>query len=138
MGPSQHERLTLLIQFLRARVDRARPEDLLVAESLRMIHRNIRSIRVPHLLKWLKISERQFQRRFIRATGVSPHQYIRVGRFQEAVRLMKTSRFNRLSDLAHHLSYADQSHFIKDVKEFSGFTPARLSEIIRIRSSSLL
>jgi AraC-like DNA-binding protein len=127
----QQERLALLTEFLRARLGRARPEDLMVAESLSLIHRDIRSTRVPQLLKCLKVSERQFERRFIRATGISPHQYIRVARFQEAVRLMKTTRFPHLSDLAYHLSYADQSHFIRDVKEFSGFTPRRLREIVR-------
>lgn len=128
---SQQEQLVLLTQFLRARVDHARPEDLLVTESLRLIHRDIRLRRVHQLLKCLKVSERQFERRFIRATGVSPHQYIRVARFQEAIRLMKTARFSHLCDLAYDLSYADQSHFIKDVKEFSGFTPRRLCEIVR-------
>lgn len=128
---SQQERLALLTQFVRARIKRARREDLLVAESLRLIHRASRSIRVGQLLKCLRISERQFEKRFVRATGVSPHQYIRIARFREVIRLMKTTRFDRLSDLAYHLSYADQSHFIKDVKTFSGFTPKRLCEIVR-------
>jgi AraC-like DNA-binding protein len=128
---SRQERLAFLTEFLRARVDRARPEDRLVAEGIRLMHREIRSVRLPKLLKSLKMSERQFERRFIRATGVSPHQYIRVSRFQEALRLMRTARFSRLSDLAYHLSYSDQSHFIKDIKEFSGFTPRRLCEIVR-------
>jgi AraC-like DNA-binding protein len=66
----------------------------------------------------------------MRAIGVSPHQYIRIARFQEAVRLIKASQFETWSELAYDLNYADQSHFIKDVKEFSGFTPTTLLDTL--------
>src|SRR5918994_906647 len=66
----QRERLGRLSAFLRAHVDGARPEDLLVTESLRLIHHRIRSIKVPQLLKYLNLSERQFERRFLRAVGL--------------------------------------------------------------------
>jgi AraC-like DNA-binding protein len=128
---STHERLALFSEFLHARIEKAQPEDSVVAASLRLIHRGIRSVRVPRLLKCLNVSERQFERRFLRAVGVPPHRYIRIVRFQEAVRLMKIRRFDRLSDIAYDLAYADQSHFIKDVREFSGYAPATLSRIVR-------
>jgi AraC-like DNA-binding protein len=86
---------------------------------------------VPHLLKCLSVSERQFERRFVRAIGVSPHQYIRIVRFREAVRLIKAHRFDRLSDVAYDLNYVDQSHFIKDVKAFSGYTPTGLVQTVQ-------
>jgi AraC-like DNA-binding protein len=128
---SAHEKFVRISDFLRAHVDDARPEDVLVRESLRLINRHIRSIRVPQLLKCLNVSERQFERRFVRAIGVSPHQYIRIARFQEAVRLIKAKQFERLSDVAYDLNYVDQSHFIKDIKAFSGYTPTELVETVQ-------
>jgi AraC-like DNA-binding protein len=128
---TQDERFAHLAKFLGAQANRARPEDVLVTESLRLIHGRIRSVRVPQLLKCLKLSERQFERRFVRAVGVSPHHYIRIARFQEAVRLMKTTRFERLSDLAYDLNYADQSHLIKEIREFSGYTPTSLARTVQ-------
>lgn len=128
---TQRERVVRLSEFLRTRIDRSGREDDLVTESLRVIHRQIRSIRVPQLLKRLNVSERQFERRFIRSVGVSPHKYIRIGRFQAAVRLIKANRFERLSDLACELNYVDQSHFIKDVKAFSGYTPTELADTVK-------
>jgi AraC-like DNA-binding protein len=128
---TQHERFLRLSHFLRAHVAGARPEDALVTESLRLIHRRIRSIRVRQLLKCLNLSERQFERRFVRAVGVTPHLYIRIVRFQEAVRLIKTKQFERLSDVAYDLNYADQSHLIKDIKEYSGYTPTSLVQAVQ-------
>jgi AraC-like DNA-binding protein len=128
---SHHERVAQLSEFLRAHVDGSRSEDVLVAESLRLIQKGIRSIRVPQLLKCLNVSERQFERRFARAIGVSPHHYIRIVRFQEAVRLIKTNQFERLSDVAYDLNYVDQSHFIKDIKAFSGYTPTGLVRTVQ-------
>jgi AraC-like DNA-binding protein len=126
-----HERVTLLDKFLRARMDNACSEDVLVTESLHLIRHRIRSIKVPHLLKSLRVSERQFERRFARAIGVPPHTYIRILRFRKAMQLIKANQFERLSDVAYDLSYADQSHFIKDVKAFTGCTPSRLVQLMQ-------
>jgi AraC-like DNA-binding protein len=124
------ERVDKLSRFLRARLDSAGREDLLVTESLQLIRAELHSIRVPRLLKSLKVSERQLERRFVHATGFSPHQYIRILRFRKAVQLMKVNRFARLCDLAHELNYVDQSHFIKDIKAFTGYTPKHLIHTI--------
>lgn len=54
--------------------------------------------------------------------------YIRVKRFNEAMRLMDTGQYERLSDVAHALNFHDQSHFIRDIKAFSGITPKNISQ----------
>lgn len=126
-----HERVARLSEFLRAHIDGSGAEDLLVTESLQLIQKGIRSIRVPQLLKRLNVSERQFERRFVRAVGVSPHHYIRIVRFQEAMRLIKANQFERLSDVAYDLNYVGQSHFIKDIKAFSGYTPTDLVKTVQ-------
>jgi AraC-like DNA-binding protein len=128
---SHRERVARLGKFLRAHLDGSGPEDVLVTESLELIQKGIQSIRVPQLLKCLNVSERQFERRFIRAIGVSPHQYIRILRFREAMRLIRAKRFERLSDVAYDLNYVDQSHFIKDIKRFSGYTPTGLVQTVQ-------
>ena len=96
-------------------------------ESLRLIHQNIGTIHVKSLLERLHISERQFERRFSQTVGVPPQFYIRVKRFNEAVRLMKAGQFEALTAIAHALGFHDQSHFIRDIKAFSGMTPKSLS-----------
>jgi len=125
---NEQERLTLLTNFLVARFKQAKTRDTLVEESLCFIHTNISSITVQYLLEYLHLSERQFERRFTQTVGLSPHLYIRVKRFNEAIRLIKTGQFERLTDVAYALNFYDQSHFIRDIKAFSGMTPKSLSQ----------
>ena len=125
---NEQERVALLTAFLVAKLKQEQTRDTLVEESLRFIHKNIGSIQVKDVLTYFNISERQLERRFTQTVGISPQSYIRVKRFNEAMRLIKTRQFDRLTDVAHALNFHDQSHFIRDVKEFSGITPRSLSQ----------
>lgn len=125
---SQKERLSLLQELLLERVQNSARHDHLVCLSLRMIHKKKGKIHLQELLQLDDISERQFERRFKATVGIPPKLYIRITRFREAVRLMKEKQFVRLSDIAFELNYADQAHFIRDIREFSGYTPGSISE----------
>jgi AraC-like DNA-binding protein len=126
----RRDQIAVLTQFLVAKIGTSRHNDSLVAQSLRLIRGKVGSIHVHDLFTHANVSERQFERRFARATGVPASFYLKVWRFQEAVRLMKAGQFERLSDIAYDLGYADQSHFIKDTREFTGYTPTRLSRAL--------
>ncbi|MEP6985344.1 MAG: AraC family transcriptional regulator [Chloroflexota bacterium] len=123
---SQPQRLNLLLNFLVSKLQQARHRDCLVEESLSLIHKNSASVTVKHLLDSLSISERQFEKRFIQSVGLAPYFYIRVKRFNEALRLIHSGRFSKLTDVAHALNFYDQSHFIRDFKAFSGITPKNM------------
>jgi AraC-like DNA-binding protein len=100
----------------------------MVQASLNLIQANSGSISVKYLLEQLSIPERQFEKRFNECVGISPQFYIRVKRFNEAIRLIKGGQFTRLSDIVYALNFYDQSHFIRDIKEFTGITPKSLSQ----------
>lgn len=125
---SDQERVALLTRFLIASFNQVKRRDDLVEESLRLIHKNVGTITVKILLDYLDISERQFERRFCQAVGISPISYIRVRRFNEALRLMKTGQYDTLTEIAYALNFHDQSHFIRDIKTFTGLTPKSLSQ----------
>ena len=124
---NEQKRIVLLTNFLLAKLKQLSSTDDLVEESLRLIHRNIAHIEVKDLLNHLAISERQFERRFSQTVGITPQAYIRVKRFNEAIRLMKTRQYARLTDIAYVLNFHDQSHFIREIKSFSGLTPKSIS-----------
>lgn len=123
---SVSEQIERLSRFLLAHLKKEHTRDVLVEASLNLIHNSGGAVTVKALLEQLNISERQFERRFTQTVGVSPQAYIRVRRFNEAIRLIKTRQHDKLTDIAHALCYYDQSHFIRDVKTFSGMTPKAL------------
>jgi AraC-like DNA-binding protein len=71
----------------------------------------------------LKISERQLQRKFKKQVGVSLKRYQRVSRFDLALKRLATIDYGQLTSIAFELDYTDQSHFIKEFKEFAGMPP---------------
>src|SRR5688572_13732190 len=123
---TEQQQLTLLTNFLVSKLKQATSCDPLIEESLRIIHNNVGCVSVKYLLEILNLSERQFEKRFSQTVGLNPQFYIRVKRFNEAIRLMQTRQFETLTDLAHHLNFYDQSHFVRDVKALSGLSPKRL------------
>ncbi|GHO47470.1 helix-turn-helix domain-containing protein [Ktedonospora formicarum] len=125
---SGQEQMALLTSFLVALLKQEKPRDMLVEESLHLIHAHIGSLHVKDLLNTFHLSERQFERRFTQAVGLTPQAYLRVKRFNAAIHLIKTRRFARLTDVAAALHFADQSHLIHDMKAFSGMTPTRLAK----------
>ena len=127
---NEQMRLTLLTNFLVSKLRQATTRDRLIEESLRIIHNNVSCVTVKYLCECLNLSERQFEKRFSQTVGLTPQFYIRVKRFAEAMRLMQTGHYQRLTDVAHTLNYYDQSHFIKDIKAFSGATPKGLFQAL--------
>lgn len=83
------------------------------------------------------LSVRQFERHFKELSGFSPKLYNRITRFGKA---MNQYGFEgkTLTDVAYECGYYDQSHFIHDFKEFSGYHPgayfAGLTEGIEYRN----
>lgn len=55
--------------------------------------------------------------------GISPKQLSKVIRLQAALKLL-INREESLTHIAYEGNYYDQSHFIKDFKEFTGVRPS--------------
>lgn len=81
------------------------------------------SFKLSSLSDELGMSQRSFQRLFKEYVGFSPRTYIRISRFNKALNKLETGDFKSLTDLAHDAQYADQAHFTRTFKEFTGLTP---------------
>lgn len=75
------------------------------------------------LQKEMGLSERGLERLFEASVGLTPRLYGRICQFHAAFRQLDAHQYARLSDVAYEQGYADQSHFIRAFKEFTGFTP---------------
>lgn len=71
----------------------------------------------------LHITERTFQRLFEKNIGVAPNVFRRISQFNNAFQQLNNRQFKKLSDIAFANGYADQSHYIRAFKEFTGITP---------------
>ncbi len=98
-------------------------QDAVIKESVHRIIGNTANANARDVSSYSNTSRRQFQRRFKECIGVAPGTYIRIIKFQKAVQLLRNGHFEKLSDIAYVLNYSDQSHFIREFKNFSGHTP---------------
>ena len=117
------QRIDLLTDFLLQRINKIGDVDFMVNESIKLINDREIETSLWSLSKEFKISTRQFERRFKASTGLSPKLFLRAARFENALQLIKENNFENFSNIAYYLDFTDQSHFTKDFKEFSGFTP---------------
>lgn len=97
-----------------------------VTEATKLIRHAKGNITIDALCKNLFVSERQLQRTFKDALGTSPKMYTRLVRFKNAYQYVQEGRTDKISwaSLSYHFGYADQAHFIRDFKEFTGEKPS--------------
>jgi AraC-like DNA-binding protein len=70
-------------------------------------------------------SAKHFIALFRGAVGVTPKHYYRMKRFTAALEILGTRPGANLADLAASVGFADQSHLIREFKEFAGVTPTQ-------------
>lgn len=74
-------------------------------------------------LEQYNISQRQFERLFLNHVGVSPSLFKRMYRFDQVMNKIRNNTIDSLGELAHQFDYADQAHFCREFKQFTGQSP---------------
>ena len=67
---------------------------------------------------------KQFKRIFADYIGANPKDYLRIVRFQKALHTLQTQPDIQFNHLAYDCGYYDNSHLIKEFRQFSGYTPS--------------
>ncbi len=80
-------------------------------------------IRVRDIIDKFQISERSLERNFRSYIGLTPKFYCRIIRFSNIFSLVNSDGFS-WSDITYLAGFYDQSHFIKNFKEFTGEEPS--------------
>ena len=105
-------------------------QNFIIDKCTQLIMHNVTDIEPKMLSSSFHLSTRQIQRKFKEYTGVCLQTYIRIAKFQRAVHLLRNKQYQKLSDIGYGLNYADQSHFNREFKLFSGYTPKAFIETI--------
>lgn len=85
------------------------------------------------LAKKMKMSEASLYRLFKNSLGQSPKSYLNTIRFRNLLAQISTKQVK----LDYLDKYYDQSHFIKDFKIFTGYTPKKLLTKVSVEQNSL-
>ncbi len=121
-APNNLSRVGVANDFLLSKLRTSRRELSTVHLAVHSVIDAKGNISVADLAGEHSLSTRQFERKFKEFAGLSPKLYSRIVRFQAATQF-KLNGERDLTKIAYESGYYDQSHFINDFREFSGYTP---------------
>jgi AraC-like DNA-binding protein len=91
-----------------------------VALQYLLVHHNTN---IDKIADMACMSIRTFERKCKERLGMPAKMYARIAKFHKAYQILEHKPSIAWSDLVHHVGYYDQSHFIKDFKEFAKVNP---------------
>jgi AraC-like DNA-binding protein len=97
--------------------------DFQIRQAIQTIIDNKGQITIKEICNSIHITERTFERRFLKEVGISAKQFSTIIQFQLSLQQLTLKDFTKLTDIVYNNGYADQSHFIKVFKAFTGKTP---------------
>jgi len=98
-------------------------EDVMVQEAQRYLESNLNEkISVEQLSARFAIGRRNFDRRFIKATGNTPLEYLQRVKMEFAKRAFETSR-KTINEVMYEVGYADVKAFREVFRKITGMSP---------------
>ncbi len=122
IAPDNHSRIDILSNFLEKRLLRARFSDNSIAAAIKHVLHSKQLTTVADLANTFNLSVRQFDRKFKEYAGFNPKTYLRLVRLNNTIKGHGSNK--SLTQIAYECGYYDQSHFIHDVKAFTGYHPS--------------
>ncbi|AFD05728.1 helix-turn-helix transcriptional regulator [Solitalea canadensis] len=116
------QRMVILSNYLLKRLQQQKEAPAVIRTAIKTAIQANGLINIPSFTEQFYLSSRQFERRFKEQSGFTLKTYCRILRFHSALNEYGNKAIS-LTDLAYQCGYYDQSHFINDFKQFSGYTP---------------
>lgn len=121
MSADFNQQIRLFLHAFESRL--SRPSASLLLQLVEIILHHHGAIRVEQLEKQTLYCARYIQRIFRDNCGMSPKMFCCMVRFQYALFQLNQGRAVNLAAMAHELGYADQSHFLREFKQFAKMSP---------------
>lgn len=119
---NNYQRIQIISAFLKRKISQSKTLNSPIVRAVNEIIHSAETVNVGTLANNFGFSTRQFERKFKDLAGFSPKLFARITRFQSAVS-KRGDAYPTLTKVAYDCGYYDQSHFIHDFKEFSGYHP---------------
>jgi AraC-like DNA-binding protein len=122
--PNLEKRIQIISLLLHTLFKHKKQElDLTVALGIQKIIHHKGLLAISDLHNELHLTERTFERRFFNEVGITAKQFSKIIQFQRSLEQLQVKDYTRLTDIVYANGFADQSHFIKVFKAFTGKTP---------------
>lgn len=123
-APSHEHRIQIAVNYFRKRVAEQKQRDrYYFSEAMQYIRMATGLQSVDEVCEKVFVGKRQLQRTFQENIGISPKTYVRIVRFKGAYDFVQHNPNTTWTEISHHFGYSDQSHFIRDFREFTGENP---------------
>ncbi len=122
-APTIQARFALLEQLLLARLREVPHELDAVCYAVAEIARHHGALSIGDLSEQMGISHNHLTRQFQRLVGGTPKELARIYRFRHVIFSLDPAQSVNWGEVASHARFYDQSHFNKDFKAFTGYTP---------------
>ncbi|MEP6613495.1 MAG: helix-turn-helix domain-containing protein, partial [Mucilaginibacter sp.] len=116
-----YERVALVSGFIAKRALTSKPDP--IEYLVKQVIEQAGQVDISSIQQQANLSVKQFERRFKAIAGFTPKYFARIARFQGVRTKYCSGQFENLTGLAYSCNYYDQSHFIREFKEFSGVQP---------------
>jgi AraC-like DNA-binding protein len=120
------ERVTILNDRFRKILSATTYKKTAADQAVDLILANHGMIPVSTITKSIGIGERQLENLFRKYIGLTPKFFMRIIRFNYIFKLVQDNH-QSWSSLAYEASYFDQSHFIRNFRDFTGENPSDYS-----------
>lgn len=119
------EQVEIIAKFIAQKMEHtAADRSSQIQIAIGIVHSRGGKITVNALAKELHLTERTLQRLFKEYIGLSPKQFSKIVQFQQAFNQVSDEAFDKLSEIVFDNGYADQSHFIRNFRRFTGGKPS--------------
>ena len=115
-------RIQVIEEFLLQRLKLLKRPQNDIMHCIRLINHSNGSIPIEKLAYEVNTGRRELERKFLEQVGISPKLLARITRFQKVLNKIETEHINSTA-AAYEGGFYDQSHFIRDFKEFTGYSP---------------
>lgn len=113
--------------------------DLRLAKATRIFIESEGLAKIAETAREIGLSERQFERNYKKASGMSPKQFARICRFRATTVYMIKNSEQNWAERAAEKGFTDQSHLNREFSNLTGNSPVKFSENVkRIKHGKIL
>lgn len=125
---SLEERFKSVERFLLEKLKQHKKEETEADNAIKLIRKTKGSLTIEEVCAETGLSKKQLERKFLATAGIMPKAFSRITRFINICQNLDEQKDKTLTQLTYECGFYDQAHFIKEFKEFSGFTPKEFFE----------